>query len=128
MIAQTAAREKVLELGEDSDRWIVLGTTEVDTARVAVIAYLHAALIPCDAEAFSETVEVALSAEAMVIDECRILVDPRTEIALYQSPIGGCRIPDEFELLGRNAVVFGMRLPDHRSYLAAHPVSEVVSS
>lgn len=119
----------VLEVGEDGDRWMVLGTTSIDAARVAVIDYLRTTLLPGDADIFACGVEEALQAGPQVIDECLIYGDPVTGQAFVQSPIGGTPIPPGFDVLGRNAVVLGTRLPGHRSYLASRtPASEVWSA
>ena len=109
----------VLELGEDGDRWIVLGTIDVPAARVAVIDFLRSTLLPGDEDMFACGVEEALQAAPQVIDECRIYGDPEAERSFYQSPIGGTPIPAGYDILGRNAVVLGTRLPDHRTYLSA---------
>lgn len=109
----------VLELGEDSDRWMVLGTVDIAAARVAVIDYLRSTLLPGYEDMFACGVEEALQATSQVIGECRIYGDPATERSFYQSPIGGTPIPAGFDLLARNAVVLGTRLPDHHTYLSA---------
>ena len=109
----------VLELGEDGDSWVVLGTADIASARVAVIDYLRSTLLPGEEEAFACGVEEALQATSQVIDECRVYADPASERVFYQSPIGGTPIPACFDLLARNAVVLGTRLPDHRTHLSA---------
>lgn len=114
----------VLELGEDSDRWMVLGTIDVQGARLAVIEFLRATLLPGYEDEFACGVEEALSAEAQVIAECRIFADRSTDRAFYETTIGpgvrgmlGPGGQDAYDQIGRNAVVLGTCLPDHRKYL-----------
>lgn len=119
---------EVLELGEDGDQWMVVGTIEVIEARLAVIDFLRATLLPGYDEIFACGVESALSAEAQVIAECRIFGDPTADRAFYESPIGpgvrgmlGPGAVGAYDQIGRNAVVLGARLPDHREYLLRVP-------
>lgn len=118
----------VLELGEDSDRWMVLGTIDIPTARVAVIDFLRSTLLPGYEDVFACGVEEALQAAPQVIDECRIYGDPEADRSFYESPIGSTRVPAGYDILGRNAVVLGARLPDHRTYLSARKTDVEIGS
>lgn len=114
-------RVEVLELGEDGGQWLVLNTMDVFEAQVQVVGWLHRHLIPGNEETFVEEVQTLLGAPAQVLDQQAIHADPAREGVFYRSPVGGTPIPDDCPLIGRNAVVLGSRLEDHRTYLKRRP-------
>lgn len=107
----------VYEIGEDSDRWVVVGdhavhreTISVAEARLAVIEQLRVQLLPSDAEGFAEAVATALTVSARTY-EYPIYGDDDIERIFVQSPVGkGTR---RGERLGSCAVAFGFYLLNH---------------
>lgn len=115
----TVANLTVYEIGEDSDKWLVLGrhdvhreTISINAARLAVIGLLREQLLPGDSTAFSETVEFVLDLPGHRI-EYPIIFDEETERVYYRSPIGKGNRFGKRE--GTCAVTFGYRLKDHHT-------------
>jgi len=110
------AEMTVYDVGEDSDRWLVVGqhdqiheTLGVDEARLAVINTLREQLLPGEAESFTEAVVTALDAPAYVVIDA-VFADAETEQVCFRSPIGSTR--PRGQKIGTCAVTFGFRMVD----------------
>lgn len=111
----------VIEIGEDSDRWLVVSqvdvhreTISIAASRLAVIRTLREQLLPDDEYAFASCVEEVLDASCTRY-QYPILADE--QMVFYESPIGA-GAPGGFDRLGTCGVAIGFSLPDHHAALA----------
>lgn len=111
------AEYQVIEIGEDSDRWLVVSQlniheerVSIDAARLAVIRTLREQLLPSEEDAFAACVEELLDTSA---HRCEyLIVADDSGRPCYQSTVGR-RAPSHWQRLGTCGVAFGFRLPSH---------------
>ena len=111
------AEYQVIEIGEDSDRWLVVSQLNIheerlsiDAARLAVIRTLREQLLPSEEDAFAACVEELLDASAKKYEDPILATE--SGAVCYQSKVGRSA-PQHMKRLGTCGVAFGFRLSSH---------------